>query len=141
MPEYGDVYWDVEESSFLRITQDTNQFYVELLDIIFEFFNQKNINYKNDIDQLLQALLYQKLRIPQQPNGKENIDREFEFDWNFPLYFEKMFSSDSCQLVDKKQWMKIEPDKFEDLKDYSKRSILWGRKSGTMLVRHTYGDR
>lgn len=141
MPEYGDLYWDVEETSFLRVTQNTNQFYVELLDIIFEFLDQKNINYKNDLDQLLQSLLYQKLRIPQQPNDKENKDREVEFDWNFPLYFEKRFSSDSRLLVDQKQWMKIEPESFEDLKDFAKRSILWGRKSGTLLVRYAFGDR
>ena len=26
LPEYGDLYWDVEEASFLRITQHSDSF-------------------------------------------------------------------------------------------------------------------
>ena len=142
LPEYGDLYWDVEEASFLRITQDTDHFYLELLNIVFEFLNQKKITYWPEVNQVVQALVYQKTRIPQQPNGKENPDRDLEFDWNFAEYFATRFSSESHQLVERKTWMKLEPEDYKgDFKEFAKKSILWGRKSGTMLVKHTYGDR
>lgn len=142
LPQYGNLYWDVEEASFLRITRDTESFYLQLLNIVFEFLNQRGVSYLNETDQLIQALVYQKTRIPQQPNGKENPDRDLEFAWNFPEYFATRFSTESHQLVKKPTWMKLEPEDYKgDFKEFAKKSILWGRKSGTMLVKHTYGDR
>lgn len=141
LKQYGDLYWDVEEASFLRLTQDTNSFYIELLYIIFEFLSARKIVYLTDISQLVQTIVYQQSRIPQQPNGQERNLRNIEFDWNFPEYFEKRFSTNAVKLERQSMWMKLEPVDYTDLKDFATKSILWGRKSGTMLVKYSYGQR
>jgi hypothetical protein len=139
MPEYGDLYWDVEEASFLRLTKDADRFYAELTAIVFEFLSVRQIPYEDDVPLITQTLLYQKLRIPQQtPSRATAID--VVFDCNLPEYFEKRFNSDRTPLRPGPTWMRSTPvDWHEDLRHFARESILWGRKSGTMLVAHTYG--
>jgi hypothetical protein len=142
LQDYGDLYWDVEEASFLRVTQDTEKFYLELQGIVYQLLNHENIDYREDVDLVAGALLYQKARIPQQPNGRESGAVALEFDCNFPEYFERRFSTTPVPFTKKPTWMRLEPENYRgDLKEFARKSILWGRKSGTMLVKHTCGFR
>ena len=140
LPNYGDVYWDVEEASFLRITQNTGQFYSELMEIVVQFLDQKFVNYTNDVELLTQTLSYQKSRIPQQPNDNAKNHTIIEFEWNLPKYFESRFSGNPATLAKCPYWMKLVSENYgTNLNEFAKTSILWGRKSGTMLVKCTYG--
>lgn len=142
LPEYGDLYWDVEEASFLRITQDTDRFYAELLGIVYQALTNRDVDYSKDVGLVTDVLRYQKARIPQQPNGRENGFVVLEFDHNFPEYFERRFSTSPVPLTRKPTWMKLQPEDYGgDLKEFARKSILWGRKSGTMLVKQAYGFR
>jgi len=139
IPQYGELYWDVEEASFLRITRDTDRFYGELSGVIVDFLASRNIDCNGDIDLIRQTLLYQKLRIPSQ-SARAPADTAFTFTWNFPEYFEKRFSSHRVPLRPETTWMNVSPVDWKgDLTRFARESILWGRKSGTMLVPHTYG--
>ena len=139
LSDYGDLYWDVEEASFLRLTQDVDRFYRELADLVCDFLSFKNIEYSNDRELLAKAMLYQKLRIPRQSDPQGGPD-EVRFDWNLPEYFDKRFSSHSVPLQRAPMWMKTRPVDWQgDLRHFAQASILWGRKSGTMLVLHEYG--
>jgi radical SAM superfamily enzyme YgiQ (UPF0313 family) len=139
MHEYGDIYWDVEEASFLRITQDTDTFYQELLDIVMVFLQKKGIEHSDDIEQIRQALIYQKMRIPDQKKV-ETEKIKMNFDFNFPEYFDRRFNSNEVKLQKKPMWLEIMPPTFEDKKQFAKVTVLWGRKSGAMLVKGAYGD-
>lgn len=139
MSEYGDLYWDVEEASFLRITRDTTKFYEQLEDIVLQFLDSRNIDYSGDREQIAQAILYQKMRIPSQPGAPE-VPTEVVFDYNLPEYFEKRFSSTPVELIANPTWFAIAPVKWTDKRHFATKSILWGRKSGTMLVAGNYGD-
>ncbi len=139
LPDYGDLYWDVEEASFLRLTKDVDRFYSELGDVVHDFLDFKGIEYHNDRELLAQAMLYQKLRIPQQKSLEGRAEKVM-FDWNLPEYFEKRFSSHRVPLQSVATWMTTQPVDWQgDLKRFAQASILWGRKSGTMLVPHEYG--
>jgi len=138
MMDYGDLYWDVEEASFLRITQDVDSFYSQFGDVVLEFLKQRGIDVSEDMDQITDAFQYQKARIPAQQDLPQE---QLRFASNFPEYFEKRFGNDPVQLKRSPQWMRVHPVAWKgDLSNFAKTSILWGRKSGTMMVRHEYGD-
>ena len=130
LPEYGEISWDVEEASFLRISENLDTFYNELFDVIVCFLKEKNINF--DREELKQALNYQKCRIPQ-PSARS--EREVSFDQNFPLYFDTLLSDCPEPLAEHSQSILIKQKDFQnDKKLFAKEIILWGRKSGTNLT-------
>ncbi len=48
MPGYGDIYWDLEEASFLRVAEDFDRFYRELFGVICGFLDGRGIAYDAD---------------------------------------------------------------------------------------------
>ena len=135
MPEFGKIYWDVEEASFLRISSQLDTFYRQMLDVLRDYLIENGISY--DEEELAEAVQYQRMRIPvYQPP----VIKEFKFQFNFPEYFDTCFRTDAKRLERKSQWLAL-----ADLKDYggdkaryARETILWGRKSGAMLVPVTY---
>lgn len=135
LPSYGKQYWDVEEASFLRITQNTHEFYTQLERIILVFLKDRNIQFgPGDWDQLSQVIDYQQMRIPHQPGEGYHSFRRI-FWWNIPEYFEHRFSSVMQPLAPIQTDMVIQPESFANLEEFARKSIMWGRKSGTMLVK------
>jgi len=134
MPSYGDIYWDVEEASFLRITEDLDLFYAEFEDLIVRLLEGRGIAF--DRDELADVIRYQKARIPaaQLPSVVNH-----EFGHNFPEYFEQRYSTQPAPLLRVPQAMNSEPIDFAgDRERFARETILWGRKSGTMLTRTTF---
>lgn len=82
-------------------------------------------------------IAYQRLRIP---IHSDPVRSEQSFTFNIPEYFETCFRSDAQPLKKDSQTLRLDDpkdyqgDKFE----YAKESILWGRKSGTMLTDVSY---
>lgn len=138
LPEYGEIYWDVEEASFLRLTQDTHGLYDELMRVMVECLTVAGHRVGADLPLLAQAMSYQQCRIPSQCG--EN-PRQVPFDWNLPEYFEARFGSRPVPLVNQGSWLTVTPRNHGgDLNRFAKESILWGRKSGTMLTPVSYGQ-
>lgn len=59
---------------------------------------------------------------------------EIHFDHNVPEYFDRLFGPNPVQLERKPQTLTLKPKVFLDKEDFAKQTVLWGRKSGTMLV-------
>jgi 2-(S-pantetheinyl)-carbapenam-3-carboxylate methyltransferase len=136
LPEYGDIYWDVEEASFLRLTRDGMAFYDELVGLVYDFLYDAGIEY--DAALVSQAVLYQEMRIPSQCQVAAG---EVIFNWNLPEYFDRRFSSSPVPLVERVSSMTVTPVRWGgDLRRFARESILWGRKSGTMLTPVSYGQ-
>ncbi|MCV6636802.1 radical SAM protein [Candidatus Albibeggiatoa sp. nov. NOAA] len=130
IPDYGNIYWDEEEASFLRISEDLGQFYDEFLALICTFLREMDIFY--DYDEVAEAVLYQKIRIP--THDKHAVIMHHQFKFNFPEYFENCFAKEPIPLKETPQILVIEPKDYKDNKPkYARETILWGRKSGTML--------
>ena len=137
LPEFGPIYWDEEEASFLRISDKQEQFYDEFLAVLKDFLNQQGVSF--DDAELGEAIQYQSLMIPRcNPQTKT----EWQFDFNFPEYFEACYLADSVPLAAKPQTLIIPNAKdFQgDRTLYAKETILWGRKSGTMLTEVEFID-
>ena len=131
MPEYGPIYWDVEEASFLRISEKLDQFYRELYCVIGEYLNGHGIAWSQE--ELQEVIAYQRLRIPTQWDTLAS--REKVFPHNFPEYFENCFKTNPVSLSRSPQILElVDPrDYLGDGPRYARETILWGRKSGTML--------
>lgn len=131
LKEFGNIYWDEEEASFLRISSKLDQFYDELSVLVREFMGDRGIAF--DEDELEEVIQYQRLRIPTYYSSKIT-KRQFNF--NVPEYCETCFQDDAQPLVRKPQVLTIpNPKDHQGNKvAYARENILWGRKSGTMLV-------
>ena len=131
MANYGDIYWEVEEASFLRISERLDQFYQEFKEIIGDYLDTKGIPY--DGNELEEAIRYQRMRIPSHCLPSIN---QWKFNFNFPEYFATRFHSMPVPLKREPQLLFIEPKDFEeDKKRYAREVIIWGRKSGLMLTK------
>ena len=131
LERYGKIYWDVEEASFFRITENLDVFYQELYDVACFYLDEKKISY--DPLELREAVEYQKAVIPKLGLSSAT---DYNFNWNFPEYFEKRVSSNPIPLIKEPQGMRVFPnDCKDDLIDFAKQTILWGRKSGRTLLK------
>lgn len=134
---YGDFYWDVEEASFLRLTaSDGNAwntaFYAELQAIARELVGDR-LRVPALFDEVF---TYQRLRIPSQSQLGQDGDRteKVTFTWNLPEYFDTRFSTAAVPLEQASSHAAVELNAFGGaLRRFGRETILWGRKSGTML--------
>lgn len=137
MKEFGAIYWDEEEASFLRIVADTDAFYAELFSLIKQYLSESGIQF--DENELKEAIDYQRALIP---NMTGETPRTHMFSFNFPEYFEFLFTETPVPLRLAAQQMTLtNVKKYDgDKKTYAKESILHGRKSGTMLLKSTWAN-
>lgn len=131
LPRYGSIYWDVEEATFLRVSEEMGRFYDEFHDIVRSFL-QGHRTGEFDERELADVIAYQKARMPTPtPPGRESV----AFSSNVPEYFDLRFGSQRVPLVAVPQCMRIQSVDFGGNRErFARETILWGRKSGTMLV-------
>jgi radical SAM superfamily enzyme YgiQ (UPF0313 family) len=75
LPEFGNIYWDLEEAGFLRIGKETDRFYDELRSEIIDFLASRKLT--ADQNKLEEVILYQKSLMPRL--------NEFKNAWEFAL--------------------------------------------------------
>ena len=129
------IYWDEEEASFLRVSEKLDQFYDELLDLLRDFLTDRGIAW--DDAELHEAVSYQHMRIPA---CHPPLITQLRFSFNFPQYFESCYLAEASPLVSTAQVLTLSNSKdYEGDKPlYAKETILWGRKSGTLLLDATW---
>jgi radical SAM superfamily enzyme YgiQ (UPF0313 family) len=136
LPSFGTIYWDEEEASFLRISERLGAFYEELLAVTRAFLRERGIPF--DDAELVEAVAYQRLRIPA-AHAPARTERRFRF--NFPEYFARRFQEEPTALRAKAQILTVRQKDYRgDRTRYARDTILWGRKSGTMLTEAEWRD-
>lgn len=133
-PEYGELYWELEEMCFLDASMDLDRFYAEFEDVIFDFL--QDLGFDHDADEVREAVLYQRMRIPGRmvPEKQNHV-----FNFSFPEYFESRLSTDPKPLIPSPQSMQVQQTDFDDdAERYAREVILWGRKSGLLLTDATW---
>ena len=139
LPEFGAIYWDVEEATVLRVSNDLDGFYDEFRAVLEAFLVDRGIAF--DADELAQAVAFQRMRFPAPTAPIENARA---FDWNFPEYFEAGHLGKPVTLEPADQTLTLtDPRDFAgDIVRYAREVILWGRKSDRLLERATWdGER
>jgi putative methyltransferase len=131
MPAYGEIYWDEEEACFLHASADFDAFYDELRALAIEFLERRGIAF--DLGELDEVIRFQNLSIPRPDGSASSVAR---FQHNVLAYFEALFSTAPIALLRQSCELEVtQPDFAGDLPRFAKETILWGRKSGTMLRR------
>lgn len=123
----GVTYWDIEEAAFIRCMEAAPRFYDELRGVVAQFLGDF------DATELDEVITYQKARIPTRFLSGAS---EIAFEHNWPDYFEARFTNSPVELKKEPQRMTVHPIDYNgDMNRFARESILWGRKSGTLLVR------
>ncbi|MCH7959137.1 MAG: hypothetical protein IID08_03330 [Candidatus Hydrogenedentes bacterium] len=130
LPEFGNIYWDVEEASLFRIARDLDRFYTEMGEVVRAFLNDRNIEF--DDAELVEAIRYQRMRVP---SWDRTTQTEARFTYNFPEYFHMGMVGSLIPLERTAQTLRIPaPKDFHgDRRDFAREVVLWGRKSDLIL--------
>ncbi|MBY0429771.1 MAG: radical SAM protein, partial [Rhodospirillales bacterium] len=129
LPEYGAIYWDVEEACFLRLSRDFDGFFEELGRVLRTFLDERGIDCPEE--ELQEVVRYQRMRVP---TPTPPIITQWSFSRSFPEYFDHLFSSEPVALTGMPQVLEIDPIDFTaDRPRYARETILWGRKSGLLM--------
>ena len=130
LPDFGRIYWDEEEASFLRISDRVDTFYDELLVLLREFLAYKGVAYEEE--ELAEVVEYQRIRVP---SWRKSPAPEQRFNSNLPEYFDSCFRVEARPLLANPQVQTIKnpKDYHEDRQRFAREVVLWGRKSGAML--------
>ena len=134
--EYGELYWDEEEASFLRLSERIDLFFEQFQELIEYFLQERGISY--DSEELEEVFRYQRIRIPflHQPDC---LSARFEY--NFPEYLDGMMGSEPPSLRKKSQILETSPVDFSgDKKRFAREVLLWGRKSDNLLIKTRWWD-
>ena len=128
--DYGDIYWDEEEACFLRLSRNFDAFYDELRDLTIDFLEGRGVAF--DVDELDEVVRFQSLAIPR-PSGR--VTTRAGFTRNVLSYFDKLFTTTPIALECTPEVVEVtQPEFAGELPRFARETILWGRKSGTMLT-------
>lgn len=131
MPAFGDIYWDEEEASFLRLSAEFDGAFEELRGLVVEFLERRGQVFA--LDELDEVIRYQSLCIPR-PDGAGT--KRAVFSYNLHEYFEALFTTAPIALQEQPNVVEaVQPEFAGDLPRFARETILWGRKSGTMLAK------
>ena len=124
VPGYSPIYWDEEEAAFLRISENREAFYREFYIFLVRSFPDL------DCRQIQEVIQYQESRIPSFGDTPVKV---YQFQYNLPEYFEKILTSQPVPLEKRPQTMTVYTKQFDDRARFARETIMWGRKSGTMM--------
>jgi putative methyltransferase len=133
---YAPIYWDEEEASFLRVSECADAFYAELLDVTRDFLNCNDIAHREA--ELIEVMRYQRLRIP---TANDEPLRVHVFSRNIPEYFDRLLTSHTVALREGEQTMTIYSRQFPDKGRFAVETLMWGRKSGTIMTKVEWTER
>lgn len=123
---YGDIYWAIEEASFLRFTDRADQFYAEMHDLMEQFLKRQGISY--DAEELREVVLYQRLRTP---TAVPSTVLEQVFEYNLPEFFSLTALDAPIEIQRERQRLQVlEEDMRVDKAQFAKERLLWGRRGG-----------
>lgn len=134
MQEFGSAYWDAEEAAFLMCSADFASYFAELHEITREFLDQRGISF--DPAELANMVRYQVLRIPTPEGALAGVHF---FTFNVGEYFATFFGENRISLEHRPGTITVQPREFRgQLEEFARETIMWGRKSGTMLATVTW---
>jgi putative methyltransferase len=136
LPGYLDIYWDIEEALFIRIAEKLDAFFGEFESVVRQYLDSEGVAY--DSQEVAEVMRYQRLRIPAATSEGERTE---QFAFNVPEYFDHLFSTDTIPLVRERQHMVTQPIDYKgDKGRFVRETILWGRKSGTLIVKRAWNS-
>jgi len=125
VPEYSDVYLEVEEVLFLEISKNREVFFDELLGVFRPLIPSSHF------DAFSEVVRFQRELFP--IFNSEVISSRLAFDYNIPDYVYSIFGGEKVELQVGAQAAILLPVSYDSPYDFTRKRILWARKSGTIL--------
>jgi len=121
--EYGKISWQIEEATFLRISENLSGFYDELKTLIINFLKSKKMKFtKSEIEEVI---LYQFVRMA---SPDKNRLKDQVFFYNIPEYFDQLLCDIPVDIILKSQTLIIEAKKYNNKEEFAKQVIWYGRR-------------
>ena len=122
--KYSDVYLDIEEVIFLKISENFQEFYKELKDLFKDLIGTNKWNDNKEI--INELFMYQSFRMPRLNIEKTKLDFEF----NIAEYM--FFINTQDEVIFKRQKNTISIIKNTNYEknywEFTKKKLIWGRK-------------
>lgn len=123
--KYSDVYLEIEEVLLLKVCELRSRFYESIYN---EFYSALPKGKREAFKELID---FQLCSLPKY--GKEEYCLKFESDYNIPEYCATIFSEHPKPLKRKQSQCFFAVPAYESLHDFTRRQVIWARKSGTIL--------
>ncbi len=130
LPEYGNIYWPLDEASFLNFITHKDDFYGEILEFVLKLGRDRGFEVNSS--QVEDLVKYQSVIV---------IDpsTEFEVEWldhNWPAYFrDEALAAHSTKLS-----VRAEVAYGGDLETYAREVVWYGRKGGSFYHRNVIAE-
>lgn len=132
---YGDIYWAIEETTFLRLTAKLPAFYSEMHRLMGAFLSAQGKAF--DDAELGEVALFERLCTPSPEGGRAS----HTFSFNLPEFFSKLKAGSPAKLVARPQSMDVESrDYAGNLWEFARDKLLWARRGGEFAAEFTWHD-
>lgn len=122
--EFGELTWPLDEGAFLKAVREQEKFYEEMNGFLKKYF---------DDEMLFSELLSYQKNIVKNPFSKGAV---LHLNYDFYSYFSSVYQNDYKPLEIKKHSLKIDSsDTPEDLPEYAKKIVWYGRKGGQNIIK------
>ena len=122
--DFGELTWPLDEGAFLRAVREQEPFYKEMNNFLKKYF---------DDEMLFSELLSYQKNIVKNPFSKGCV---LSLNYDFYSYFSSVYQNDYKPLEIKKHSLKIDSsDTPEDLPEYAKKIVWYGRKGGQNIIK------
>ncbi len=122
--DFGELTWPLDEGAFLRAVREQERFYKEMNNFLKKYF---------DDEMLFSELLSYQKNIVKNPFSKGCV---LSLNYDFYSYFSSVYQNDYKPLEIKKHSLKIDSsDTPEDLPEYAKKIVWYGRKGGQNIIK------
>lgn len=122
--EFGEISWQIEEATFLRISGDLAGFYHELESLVSDFLDAKGVVYS--CGELKDVVQYQFARMAKLHPYRV---KEFRFSFNVPEYFDQLLKDLPVAVEAKHQVLFVNAKDYKGNKEEFARQVIWfGRR-------------
>ena len=123
--KYSDVYLDIEEIMFLKISENFEKFYDELKDLVQDLIG--NEKWKKNREIINEIFMYQNLRMP-----RINMEKvKLNFRYNIAEYMFYINTKKKVKLKEKANILKIvnSTNYGSNYWEFTKKKVIWARKN------------
>jgi radical SAM superfamily enzyme YgiQ (UPF0313 family) len=124
-----ELYWFMEECSFLRIAEDKDRFFKDLEKLLNRFLDVRKITF--DPVLISEVVRYQWLRMP---SASLPPIQQWKFHYNIPEFMESVMTDECVEIREQSQILSTKViDYKSDKNDFASKRVLFGRKNDDVL--------
>lgn len=138
LEEFGEISWQIEEATFLRLSENHAGFYREFIVLVRQLLESRGISFGEK--ELEEVFRYQASRIASLNTDKP---REYAFSYSIPEYFEAILNDKTANLTPlsgKQQILVVDITRYDSKKEFAKQEIWYGRRDSRTVESATWRE-